>query len=150
MLTFITKNVVKNSGNLVTIIKILNDNQQQVGDAEWTLDNPDTAKLNDIYIYRIYRGNHYGNALLTEVCEKAKRQGATILRCHPSPYERGYDELRDKEPLPSYTPEAKLTAWYITQGFKELDLKLEQDLTEFGQHFCRLYKFLGIIVPTSP
>jgi len=134
---------VKKSGRLVASIKILDDNHQPVGNAELSLINPNTARLDDIYIYRAHRGNSYGVELLKKTLEEARRQGATILRCHPSPYEYGPNELKDKRTLPSRTPQAKLITWYVAQGFKELNLKLEQDRDEFERYSCKLYIMLN-------
>jgi GNAT superfamily N-acetyltransferase len=140
MPTFCTRNILEDSGRPVTVITILNDGNQQVGDAELSFDDPTTARLNDIYVLRDHRGKvlNYSPALLGKVFEEAKFQGATLLRCHPSPYERDLDEMRGAPPIENCTwciPVAKLIAWYVAEGFKEVN----EDSDEFWQHHCRLY-----------
>lgn len=130
---------MKDLGRLVTIIEILDDDHQQVGDAELSFDNPKIAILEDIYIRRAHRGksHNYGGALLKELLKEARQQGATILRCHPHPYERGLDEQRDAPKIfncPNQIPKAKLIEWYVSQGFREID----QNSDAFQQHCFRL------------
>jgi len=94
--TFREINAINIFGRLVTVLEILDDNHQPVGDAELSFDDSKIAVLEDFYIRRAHRGkpHNYGRALLKEILGRVQRQGATILRCHPRTYERRYDERR--------------------------------------------------------
>jgi len=136
----------------VILIEMLDHAGNQVGDATLSFEknDPRTARLDDIYLLRAYRGKALGykNTLLKEVLVTAQKQHATVLRCQPSPYERGINELQDREPIhgkASLTlikpiPLAKLIAWYVSQGFVDVG----EDSDEFWNYHCRLFIKLGL------
>jgi GNAT superfamily N-acetyltransferase len=133
MPTFLTESTRDFSDTLL-LTRIFDDTSQQIGEARLSVSHPPVAILEDIYILRTHRGCHQGIALLKEVIQEARRQGATLLRCHPSPYERGQDEQNDRRPLPSKMTQAELIERYVAQGFREIS----PDSDEFQDHHCRL------------